>query len=151
MQKLSAKNRARGALAGALICATVRAAVTAGFVYCVSHWGGGWWKGADGPGVYGLALVSGLIGLGIGAPAGATCRTLLGALIGGTLSAASCFGLFVIPTELMIGMSHPGGLDRVETGEVLAGLAVMTIAGVVSGGLGAAIGARSTRCASRDP
>jgi len=134
-------NRSHGAKAGAVICAIARTAVALAFLFYVSRWGGQWWSGAGS--MLFAAIISGLIGLPIGALAGSTCKPLLGTLIGAALSGASCFGLFVVPTELMIGMSHPGGFDRIESVEVLGGFAAMIVAGAVAGGIGAAIGRRT--------
>ena len=134
-------NRSRGAKAGAVICAIARTAVALAFLVYVSRWGGKWWSGAGS--MFLAAGVSGLIGLPIGALAGSTCKPLLGTLIGAALSGATCFGLFVVPTELMIGMSHPGGFDRIETVEVFGGFLAMIVAGGVSGAIGAAIGRRA--------
>lgn len=135
-------NRSKGAVAGAAVCAIARTVVALAFLFYVSRWGGRWWSGAGS--MFLAAIISGLIGLPIGALAGSTCRPFLGAMIGAALSGGACFGLFVIPTELMIGMSHPGGFDRIETVEVLGGFAAMIIAGAVAGGIGAAIGRRAS-------
>ena len=138
-----------GAITGAAVGAAARFAVALGFLHYVSRWGGKWWDGAAD--MWWAALASGLIGAGVGGVAGWTCRPLLGALLGGVLSGGTCFGLFVVPTRLMIGMSHPGGSDRVETGEVIVGFAVMTLAGALAGFVGAAVGRRAARQAPAVP
>lgn len=135
-------NRKKGAIAGAVICGIARTVVALGFLFYVSRWGGKWWDGAGS--MFLASIISGIIGAGIGALAGSTCKPLLGALIGAGLSGGTCFGLFVLPTELMIGMSHPGGFDRIETVEVFGGFVAMILAGGFSGALGAAIGKRAT-------
>lgn len=135
-------NRSRGAKAGAVICAVARTVVALAFLFYVSRWGGKWWSGAGS--MFFAALISGLIGLPIGALAGGTCRPILGTVIGAALSGGVCLTLFVVPTELMIGMSHPGGFDRIETVEVFGGFAAMIVAGAVAGGIGAAIGRRAS-------
>ena len=135
-------SRSKGAIAGAVICAIARTAVALAFLFYVSRWGGKWWSGAGS--MFFAAIISGLIGLPIGGLAGSTCKPLLGTLIGAALSGASCFGLFVVPTELMIGMSYPGGFDRIETIEVFGGFAAMILAGAIAGGIGATIGRRAT-------
>lgn len=134
--------RSKGAVAGAAICAVARTAVSLAFIIYVSNWGGKWWTGSGS--MFLAAIISGLIGLPIGAVAGSTCRPILGSVIGAALSGGSCLTLFVVPTELMIGMSHPGGFDRIETVEVLGGFGAMIVAGAVAGGIGAAIGRRAS-------
>jgi hypothetical protein len=42
-------------------------------------------------------------------------------------------------------MSHPGGLDRIETAELTYGLTAMTLAGAVAGFIGATAGHRARR------
>jgi len=143
MQAKTKEQARRGAIAGAVIAAVMRFVVAIGFVYYVSHWGGQWWGKDGNEPLYLMAIVSGLIGLPVGGLAGWTCKPILGALIGGVLSACFCGVFFVLPAEFMIGMSHPGGFDRVEVFEVIIGFVAMIIAGVVSGALGAAIGARA--------
>ena len=134
-------NPITGAVAGAVIGAIARFAVALAFIYYVSHWGGKWWTGAED--MFLAAFISGLIGVVVGGLAGWTCKPLVGMVIGAVLSGGTCFGLFVLPAELMIGMSHPGGIDRVETLEVIVGFLAMVIAGAMAGGIGAAIGRRA--------
>ena len=136
-----------GAATGAVICAVARFGVAIGFIYYVSSQGGKWWSGAQE--FYWAASISALMGIPIGGVAGWTCKPMLGTVIGAALSGGTCFGLFVLPTEMMIGMSHPGGFDRVESLEVLGGFLAMIIAGAIAGGLGAAIGELAG--ANRDP
>ncbi|MFO0906688.1 MAG: hypothetical protein U0939_27030 [Pirellulales bacterium] len=134
------QNRVVGATAGAAICSVARFVVALAFLYYVSYWGGPWWNGASD--MWLAAFISALIGAPIGALAGSTCQPLLGAFVGAGLSGVSCLGLFVLPTELAIGMSHPGGFDRIETLHVLVGFMAMILAGAAAGGCGAAIGRR---------
>lgn len=130
-----------GFVAGAIAGAVARFAVALAFIIYVSRWGGKWW--GDGTDMWFGAFVSALIGVGAGGLAGFTCRPVLGAVLGALLSGGSCFALFVVPAELMIGMSHPGGFDRVETVEVLYGFAAMTLAGALAGFIGATLGRRA--------
>lgn len=132
-----------GFIAGAIAGAIARFVVALGFLFYVSRWGGQWWGGAMDMWIG--ALVSAAIGAGVGGLAGWTCRPLLGAALGAMLSGGTCLGLFVVPAGLMIGMSHPGGLDRVETAEVLYGLVGMIVAGALAGLIGATIGRRAER------
>jgi hypothetical protein len=131
-------NQIVGAVAGALICAVARFAVTLGFAFYVSQWGGRWWNG--GASIAIGAVISGLIGLPVGAVAGVTCNPLMGTALGGAGSSGWCLWAFVLPAELMIALSHPGGFDRIETVEVVIGFIAMAVAGAVAGGCGAAIG-----------
>jgi hypothetical protein len=132
-----------GLIAGAVAGAILRFVVALGFLYYVSRWGGQWWGGATD--MWLGALVSALIGAAIGGLAGWTCRPLLGAAVGALLSCGSCLTLFVLPARLMIAMSHPGGLDRIETAELTWGLTAMTLAGAVAGLIGATAGRRAGR------
>ena len=132
-----------GFVAGAVAGAIVRFAVALGFLYYVSRWGGKWWDGASG--MWLGALASAAIGAGVGGLSGWTCRPILGAAVGALLSCGSCLTLFVLPARLMIGMSHPGGLDRIETAELTYGLVAMTLAGALAGFIGATIGHRAAR------
>lgn len=132
-----------GVVAGAVAGAGARFVVALAFLFYVSRWGGMWWDGASG--MWLGAFVSALIGAAVGGLAGWTCKPILGAALGALLSGGTCFTFFVVPAELMIGMSHPGGFDRVETTEVLVGFAAMTLAGAVAGFIGAAIGRRAQR------
>lgn len=136
-------NRVLGAITGAAIGAFARFGVALAFIYYISHWGGKWWNGA-GEEMWIAAFISALIGLPVGGFAGSTCKPLVGTIIGATLSGGSCLGLFVLPTELMIGMSHPGGFERIETLEVIGGFVAMILAGATAGGTGAAIGRHGT-------
>jgi hypothetical protein len=136
-------------IAGAVAGAVARFAVALAFLYYVSRWGGKWWDGAAD--MWLGAFVSGLIGLGVGGLAGATCRPIAGALLGALLSGGTCFAMFVVPAELMIGMSHPGGFDRVENVEVLYGFAAMTLAGALAGFIGGSAGRRAQRAAPDSP
>ena len=130
-----------GLIAGLIAGAVARFIVAVAFLYYVSRWGGKWWGGATD--MWLGAFASALIGAGVGGLAGLTCRPIWGAALGGLLSGGTCFALFVVPAELMIGMSHPGGFDRVENVEVLYGFAAMTLAGALAGFIGAAIGQRA--------
>lgn len=134
-----------GVVAGAIAGAVLRGLVAVGFVFYVSRWGGKWWDGASGMWI--ASGVSAAIGLVVGGLAGWTCRPIAGALLGALLSGGTCFGLFVLPTEVMIGMSHPGGTDRVETSEVMGGFAAMIVAGAVAGFIGGMAGWRAKRAA----
>jgi hypothetical protein len=130
------RQRVVGTVPGAAFCGIARAGASAAFFYYASQfWGGGGWEGAIVP-----ALISGMIGFSIGAVAGWTCHPLMGAAIGGASSGSSCLCLFVVPAELTIALSHPGGIDRVETLKAIGGFVAMTVAGAIAGGLGAAIG-----------
>jgi len=62
-----------------------------------------------------------------------SCRPILGTAVGALLSCGSCLTLFFLPASLMIGMSHHGGLDRIETAELTYGLTAMTLAGALAG------------------
>lgn len=131
----------RGAIAGAVLMAVARFVVALVFLNYVGRYGGQWWSGAQD--MWLGALVSALIGLPIGALAGWTCRPAWGMAIGAALSGGACLALFVVPAELMIGMSHPGGYDRIEAIVVVYGFAGMILAGAIAGGAGAAIGRRA--------
>jgi hypothetical protein len=136
-----------GALVGALTGAATRYLVALGFIYYIHHWGGAWW-GEESPGSemdqmeQTFALWSAGIGLFVGAVGGVTCRPLLGTVVGAMLSATCCLGLFVLPATLALQLSGPNTLDRIETVEILGGLAAMTLAGALAGGVGAAAGRR---------
>jgi hypothetical protein len=137
----------RGALAGA----AGRLAVAMGFVYYVFNWGGPFFRQNEGmslgelltasPAMAGTFLLSAGIGAFAGGVGGATCRPALGAGIGALLSGGGCLVLFVLPANLMIGLSGGGVTDYTEDKTAIAAaLAAMTVVGTVAGGLGAAAG-----------
>jgi hypothetical protein len=128
---------------GALLGAAARSAVAIGFLFYVHHWGGPWWQGTEL--AYGAVLLSAALGLVVGAVAGISCRPVLGAILGGLLSAGSCFLLFVVPAEVAISYSSSNEPHTREKVEVVFGLLAMTIAGAAAGGLGAAYGRRGRR------
>jgi hypothetical protein len=131
------RQRVVGTLAGAAFCGIARAGASAAFFCYASHWwdGGGGWEAAVMP-----ALISGMVGLPMGAVAGWTCQPLMGALFGGASSGASCFCLYIVPAELLLAITKPGGIARFETLEAVGGLTAMIVAGAIAGGLGAAAG-----------
>jgi hypothetical protein len=114
--------------------------VACGFIYYISNWGGRWWGG--GFGMFPAVFISAVIGIFVGGFAGWTCDLGLGTLLGARLSGFSCL-FFTLPIGFMILMSHPGGLDRIETLEILIDLVAMIIAGAVAGCAGALIGRRA--------
>ena len=62
----------------------LRFLVAVSFLYYVYHWGGPWWgKGETELHEYRFTLVSAVIGLFAGGTGGATCRPVLGILLGG--------------------------------------------------------------------
>lgn len=88
------------------------------------------------------ASISTVIGVFVGGITGWTCDPELGTLIGAKLSGFSCL-FFTLPIGLMMLMSHPGGLVRIETLEVASDFVAMVIAGAIAGCAGALIGRRA--------
>lgn len=143
----------RGALVGAAVGAAGRLAVALGFVYYVFNWGGPFFRQSEGmsfgelpaasPAMAGTFLLSAGLGAFAGGVGGATCRPGLGAVIGALLSGGVCLVLFVLPANLMIGLSGGGVTDCTEDKTAIAvALVAMTLVGAVAGGLGAAAGRR---------
>jgi hypothetical protein len=122
-----------------LIGAVARLAVAVSFLVYVSHRAGSWWGGGHQP--YGLIIISAVAGLIIGGAGGATCRPILGAVLGGALSAAFCLGLFVLPVNAMLSMSGRGHYPEERT-EILVRWVAMTMAGAIAGWAGATVGRR---------
>lgn len=138
-----------GCLVGAGTGALLRFLIAVGFVSSVSKPGGFWQGSAEV--MYEVARVSALIGLLIGGSAGMTCKPVLGALLGGGLSGASCLCFIVLPTGMMLSMSggrkpsHPQ-----ENGAIFVGLFAMTLAGIAAGGVGAFAGSWRKRVLEQD-
>jgi hypothetical protein len=138
-----------GFLVGAASGATLRFVVTLLFTLYLSHHGSRWWRGAE---LYWPAFVSAGLGLIIGGVSGSTCRPVLGAVLGGVLSAGSCWVLIVLPTELAISMSGgpDAGVSPQLRSELVAGVIAMTIAGALAGGLGGMAGYRRRKALGRE-
>jgi hypothetical protein len=87
-----------------------------------------------------FVLVIALNGLVIGGLAGATCKPILATLLGGFLSGGSCFGLFVVPTVMLIGIDGDIQTQLQERLTIVMGVIAMAIAGALAGGIGAVVG-----------
>lgn len=77
-----------------------------------------------------VPIISALVGLVVGGIAGASCRPILGILFGAILSAGCCLGMGVFPALTLAQGDESFAF-------LVAGLAAMTIAGAVAGGIGA--------------
>jgi hypothetical protein len=132
-----------GAVVGALLGTVGRFVVAGSFLYYVSNWGGPFFRnqGKMSPTLlFGSGISAGL-GLVVGGIAGYTCRPLLGALIGGSLSGLFCAGLFVLPANTLISMSGGGAIDYSEDKTAISlGFLAMIFVGMLAGGLGGAVG-----------
>jgi hypothetical protein len=87
-----------------------------------------------------FTFVFAAIGAGVGGLAGATCRPWLGVLLGAVLSGGSCYGIGVLPSELLFRVAPPHP-EQSHSG-LYVGLAAMTAVGATAGGVGALAGKR---------
>jgi hypothetical protein len=132
-----------GGVVGAILGTVGRLAVAVSFLIYVSNWGGPFFRNEGRVNTTGLfvSLISAGFGLVAGGIGGCTCRPLMGAAIGGSLSGMFCLGLFVLPINVLISMSGGGAIDYSEDkAAITTGLLAMTLVGVIAGGLGAAVG-----------
>jgi hypothetical protein len=137
--KLTSRGIIVGICIGALLGAILRFLVAILFLYFVKA-KGLWWGEAISDEEYQATAVSAILGLLVGGTSGATCRPILGTVIGGTLSGTFCLGMFAIPVGACIGISE-GIVNREQLQlQVILGLIGMTIAGALAGGAGASFG-----------
>jgi hypothetical protein len=139
-----------GWLVGAFLGAAGRFLIAVSFIYYAFNWGGPFFRTEGGVSLYvllrtgPLLLISAVLGLVAGGLGGVTRRPILGAAIGGGLSGMFCLGLFVLPANLLIGMSGGGAMDYSDDrSAIVVGLLAMILVGAVAGGVGAASGNRN--------
>jgi hypothetical protein len=134
-----------GCLVGAATGAVLRFLVA---VTCLSADDAAWGVGGS-TGILLLASFSALIGMVLGAVSGVTCRPILGAVIGGVLSAGSCLTLAVLPAQLL---HAPGGTQTTQMYTMqIGGLVAMAIAGALAGGIGALAGKALKKVKDKGP
>jgi hypothetical protein len=139
-----------GGTVGAILGGVSRLAVALSFLYYVLNWGGPFFRQQGGVSFidivsgyerWPMLLLSTCLGLVAGGVGGATCRPLRGAAIGGGISGLFCVGLFVVPSNLAIGLSGGGVTDySADQGAIAVGLLGMIVAGALAGGIGALAG-----------
>jgi hypothetical protein len=126
-----------GAAVGALVGGVGRAAVVLISVGVVGY------HGPVAGALAVLAMASGVIGLLVGAIAGATGKPLLGAVVGALLSGA-VFEMFMCACASLLGsLSQRAGADFFQ--ETLVYGLQMAIAGALAGGIGGWVGSMNDR------